>query len=94
MRYIFLASLITAAQRQFECPSMVRISSITFLTGPCCALFLSSSPTLDMSIAQYNVSVIVDGVVPIEVRVRTLDGQLLGGVRAASAYGGDALGDD
>jgi len=33
------------------------------------------------------------GVVPTEVRVRTLLGRLLGGVRAISAYDGDPLGD-
>ena len=41
---------------------------------------------------QYSVSVIIDGVIPIEVRIRTLLGRLLGGVRAASAYDGDTLG--
>jgi hypothetical protein len=40
---------------------------------------------------QYSVSVIVDGVVPIE-RFRTLLGRLFGGVRAISAYDGLALG--
>lgn len=58
-----------------------------------CALLRSSSPTLDMSIVQYSVSVIIDGVVPTEVRVRTLLGRLLGGVRAISACDGDPLGD-
>ena len=52
-------------------------------------LLLSSSLTLDVSIVQYSVSVILDGVVPVEVSVRTLLGQLLGGVRAISAYDGD-----
>lgn len=39
-------------------------------------------PTLDVSIVKYNMSVIGDGVVLIEVRVCILDGRLLGGVRA------------
>ena len=39
------------------------------------------------------VSAIVGDIVPTEVRVRTLLGWLLGGVRAISAYDGDALGD-
>jgi hypothetical protein len=71
---------------------MVRISSlIAFLIAPSYALLLSSSPTLDVSIVQYSLSVIVNSVVPIEVRVRTLLGLLLGSVRATSVYNGDAL---
>jgi hypothetical protein len=55
-------------------------SSIVFLIAPGCALLLSSSSTLDVSIVQYSVSVIFDGVVPTEVRVRTLLDVLFGGV--------------
>src|SRR4051812_29515570 len=70
---IFLVSLITMAQHQFACPSTVQISSsIAFLTASGCALHLFSSTILDVSIVQYSISVIVDGVVFIEVRVRTL----------------------
>jgi hypothetical protein len=60
---------------------------------PRLCLALSSSQTFDVRIVQYSVSVIVDGVVPIEVRVCTLLGLLLGGIRATSAYDGDALRD-
>lgn len=92
MRSKFLASLITATQRQFSCPFVVRISSsIAFLTAPGYALFLSFSPTLEVSIVQYSVSVILDGVVPIDKGVRTLLGKLFGGVRATSAYDGEGL---
>src|SRR3984885_3856373 len=92
MRSVFLASLITAAQRHLSCPSPLRISSsMAFLIAPGLALFLSSSPTLDVSIVQYSVSVILDGVVPIDVSVRRLLGQLFGGVRATSAYDGEGL---
>jgi len=78
MRSAFRESLITAAQRQFACPSAVRIlPSIAFLIDPGCTLLLSSSPIRDVSMVQYSVSVIVDGVVPIEVRVWTLLGRLL-----------------
>jgi hypothetical protein len=55
------------------------------------ALLLSSSLTFDVSIVQYSVSVILDGAVPIDVSVRTLLGQLFGGVRATSAYDGEGL---
>ena len=44
-----------------------------------------------MSIVQYNVSVIVDGAVPIEGSVCALLGMLFGGVRATSAYDGEGL---
>jgi hypothetical protein len=35
-------------------------------------------------------SVVLGGIVPIDVRVRMLLGQLVGGVRVISAYDGDA----
>jgi hypothetical protein len=40
---------------------------------------------------QYSVSVILEGIVPIDVSVRTLLGQLFSGVRAISAYDGEGL---
>jgi hypothetical protein len=42
-------------------------------------------------IVQYSVSVILDGVVPIDEGVRTLLGKPFGGVRATSAYDGEGL---
>lgn len=61
MRSMFLASLVTAAQRQFAYPSAVRISPlISFPTAPGCALLLFSSLTLDVSIVQYSLSAIND----------------------------------
>ena len=66
-------------------------SSIAFLIVSGCALLLSPSTTLDVSTVQYSVSVIVDSVVRREERVRTLLGELSGGVRATSAYDGLGL---
>ena len=64
---------------------------MAFLITPRLALFLSSSPTLNVSIVQYSVSVILEGVVPIDVSVCRLLGKLFGGVRATSAYDGKGL---
>ena len=90
MRSVFLAFLITAAQRQFACFSFVRISfSIAFRIAPGCTLLLSLSSTLDVLTVQYSVSVIVDEIVREKKRVRTL---LSGSVRAASAYDKNKLG--
>jgi hypothetical protein len=54
-------------------------------------LLLSSSFILDVSIVQYNVSVMVDGVRLLEEKDGRLLGWLFGGVRAIAAYEGDAL---
>jgi hypothetical protein len=54
-------------------------------------LLLSSSPTLDMSIVQYSVSVMLDGAVPIGVSARMLLGQLFDSVRAARRMLGTGL---
>jgi len=56
-----------------------------------CALFLSSSSTLEVSIVQYGVSVILDGVVFLSEMGCRLLGWLSGGVRAISAYDGVVL---
>ena len=65
MRFIFLASLVTVWQRQLAWSTLVRISvSMAVLTAPTEILLLSLVDTLEVSMMQYNVSVIVDGVVP------------------------------
>lgn len=90
MRAVFLGSLVTAVQRQLSRCAPTRISfSMVSLITPGCALFLSSAPILDVSIVQYSVSVMVDGVRLIEENDGRLLGWLVGGVRAIAAYDGD-----
>src|SRR5690242_17040876 len=92
MRYAFLASLVTARQRQLAWSTLVRIIvSIAALTAPTDVLSLSSLDTLEVSMMQYRVSVIVEGVVPMDDMETTFAGELLGGVRATSAYDGFGL---
>lgn len=65
---------------------MSRISFSTFaLIAPAETLSAYSLATLDVSTVQYRVSVMVDGVVPIDDIECTLAGTLFGGVRATSA---------
>lgn len=74
MRVVLVGFLLTAVQRQLCRSAPVRTSfSIASLINPCCALFRSSSFTLNVSIVQYSVSVMFDGVGLIEEK----DGRLV-----------------
>jgi hypothetical protein len=86
MRWGFLGSMVTARHRQSFCSPAARISfSIAARIVPAVALARPSSSIRDVSMVQYRVSVNVEGVVFIEVSVRTLLGWLVGGVRATCA---------
>jgi hypothetical protein len=85
MRAVFLGSLVTAVQRQLSRSAPARISfSIASLITPGCVFCLSSF-ILEVSIVQYSVSVIVDGVRLLEEKDGRLLGWLVGGVRAMAA---------
>ena len=64
MRIGFLGSLITATQRQFLRPSIVYILLlIACLITPSYVLFLFSSLILNILTMQYNMSVIINGII-------------------------------
>lgn len=86
MRAVFLGALVTAVQRQLSGSGPARISfSIASSDDPRLRLvfvFLVHS----VSMVQYSVSVMVDGIRLLEEKYGRLLGWLVGGVRAIAAY--------
>ena len=92
MRCGFFESLVTARQRHAGLSHSMRTPSSTIdRTAPAETWSFASASTLEVSIVQYRVSVMVDGVVPIDDIECTFAGTLFGGVRATSAYEGLGL---
>ena len=84
--------MVTAQQCQLAClfESCISFSTV-ILIALVETLSASSLTTLDVSTVQYSMSVMVDGVVPIDDMERILAGVLFSSVHATSAYDGLGL---